>query len=109
MVKNIVLGFASIALAVVSAANSYHVTFYQPVMIHGSELQPGDYKLELNGTTATIKQGKTEAQAPVTIQNDDGRKFLQTSVFLHGMQVEEIRIGGTHTRVVFDKTTNATN
>jgi len=28
---------------------------------------------------------------------------------LNGMQVEEIRIGGTSTRIVFDKTSNATN
>jgi hypothetical protein len=109
MVKNIVLGFASIALAVASAASSYNVTFYQPVMIHGSELKPGDYKLELNGATAIIKQGKTQTEAPVTIQNDDGKKYQRTAVRLNGNQVEEIRIGGTHTRVVFDKTSNATN
>ena len=37
------------------------------------------------------------------------QKFPRTAVRLNGMQVEEIRIGGTHTRVVFDKTSNATN
>ena len=108
MVKNILLGFTSIALAVASAASSYNVTFYQPVMINGSELKPGDYKLELKDKTAVIKQGKTVTEAPVKIEND-GQKFQRTAVRMNGTQVEEIRIGGTNTRVVFDKAGNATN
>jgi hypothetical protein len=108
MVKNILLGFASLALAVASAATSYDVTFYQPVMINGSELKAGDYKLELRDKTVVIKQGKTATEAPVKIEND-GQKYQRTAVRITGMQVEEIHIGGTNTRVVFDKTSNATN
>jgi len=108
MVKNVLLGFASVALAVATAASSYNVTFYQPVMVNGSELKAGDYKLELKDKTAVIKQGKTATEAPVTVQNDS-QKFQRTAVRLNGNQVEEIRIGGTSTRIVFDKTSNATN
>ena len=108
MVKNILLGFASLALAVASAASSYNVTFYEPVMINGSELKPGDYKLELKDKTAVIKQGKTVTEAPVKVENDS-QKYQRTAVRMNGMQVEEIRIGGTSTRIVFDKTSNATN
>jgi len=108
MVKNILLGFATFGLAIASAANSYNVTFYQSVMINGSELKAGDYKLELKDKTAVIKQGKKVTEAPVTIQNE-AQKFDRTSVRLNGMQVEEIRVGGTNTRVVFEKAENATN
>jgi hypothetical protein len=108
MVKNILLGFASIALAVASAASSYNVTFYQPVMVNGSELKAGDYKLEIKDNTAVLKQGKTQTEAPVKVENDS-QKYSRTAVRLNGMQVEEIHIGGTTTRVVFDKTGNATN
>jgi hypothetical protein len=108
MVKNILFGFSFLALAVASAASSYNVTFYEPVMINGSELKAGDYKLELKDKTAVIKQGKNVTEAPVTVQNDS-QKFERTAVRMNGMQVEEIRIGGTSTRVVFDKTSNATN
>jgi len=107
MVKNFLFGFASVALAVASAATSYHVTFYQPVTINGSELQPGDYKLELKDKTAVIKQGKISTQAPVTVEKE-GQKFNQTTVRLKGMQVEDIRIGGTNTRIIFENS-NATN
>jgi len=108
MVKNILLGFAFFALAIASAANSYHVTFYQSVMVNGSELKAGDYKLELKDNTVVLTQGKTVTEAPATVENDR-QKFERTSVRLNGMQVEEIRIGGTNTRVVFGKSPNATN
>jgi hypothetical protein len=108
MVKNILLGFASLALVVASAASSYNVTFYQPVMINGSELKPGDYKLELKDKMVVIKQGKSTTEAPVTVATDN-QKYQRTAVRLNGMQVEEIRIGGTNTRLVFDKASNATN
>ena len=108
MVKNFLLGFAFIALAVASAAGGYNVTFYQPVTINGSQLKPGDYKLELKDKTVVLKQGKTVTEAPVTIENDS-QKYQRTAVRINGAQVEEIRIGGTSTRVVFDKAGNATN
>ena len=107
MVKNILLGFGSIALVVASAAGNYSVTFNNRVMVNGSELKPGDYKLELKENTAVLKQGKTETEAPVKVQNE-GQKFQRTSVQMNGMQVEEIRIGGTNTRVIFDKAINST-
>jgi hypothetical protein len=108
MVKKMVLGFASLALAIASAASSYNVTFYQPVMINGSELKAGDYKVELKDKMVVIKQGKTVTEAPASIQNDS-QKYARTAVRLNGMQVDEIRIGGTSTRIVFEKTSNATN
>ena len=86
MVKNILLGFTFLGLAVASAASSYNVTFYQPVMVNGSELKAGEYKLELKDKTAVLKQGKTAAEVPVTVEND-GQKFARTSVRLDGMQV----------------------
>ena len=59
MVKNVLLGFITAALAVASAASSYNVTFYEPVTINGAQLKPGDYKLELKDDhTAVLKQGK---------------------------------------------------
>src|SRR5579863_2290972 len=108
MVKTFLLGFASLALVVASAASTYNVTFYQPVMVNGSELKPGDYKLELKDKTVMIRQGKSITEAPVTVATEN-QKFQRTAVRLNGMQVEEIRIGGTNTRLVFDKPTNATN
>ncbi|MGA2213128.1 MAG: hypothetical protein ABSH31_07610, partial [Bryobacteraceae bacterium] len=102
-------GFATAALAVASAASSYSVTFFQSVTVNGTELKAGDYKLELkdNGM-AVIKQGKVMTEAPVKIETEN-QKFARSSVRINGNQVEEIRLGGTTKRVVFEKSGNATN
>jgi hypothetical protein len=94
---------------VASAASSYSVTFFQSVTVNGTELKAGDYKLELkdNGM-AVIKQGKVMTEAPVKIETEN-QKFARSSVRINGNQVEEIRLGGTTKRVVFEKSGNATN
>ena len=108
MVKKSILAFATFALAVASAASSYTVTFFQPVVINGQSLKAGDYKVQLEGDKATLKQGKSVTELPVKVENSDNR-FSTTSVRLNGSQVEEIRLGGTHTKLVFEKTGAGTN
>lgn len=109
MAKKSILAFATIALAVMSAAQSYTVTFYQSVTVNGQTLKAGDYKVQFSGDKATIQQGKTTVtEAPVKVENTSN-KFGTTSVRLNGAQVEEIRLGGTHTKLVFEKAGAGTN
>jgi hypothetical protein len=108
MVNKFVIGFTFAALAVMSAANRYSVTFYDPVVVNGTALKPGDYNLEIKENTAIITQGKVMAQAPVKLESD-GKKFNTNTVRISGNRVEEIRLGGTHTRVVFEKAGTATD
>ncbi len=108
MVNKLLFGFASVALAVASAATSYNVTFYDPVVINGAKLQPGNYKVEFNESTATIKQGKSVVQAPVKVESSE-QKFRTNTMRIEGSEVQEIRLGGTHTKLVFEKTGVATN
>ena len=108
MVKRLTFGFGILALAVASAASSYTVTFFQPVVVNGTTLNAGDYKVEVNDNKAVIKKGKTIAESPVKVENNDA-KYSNTSVRLAGSQVEEIHLGGTHTRLVFEKNGVATN
>ena len=54
MVKNVLLGFATAALAVASAATSYSVTFYQPVTVNGAQLKAGEYKVELKSDCRVV-------------------------------------------------------
>ena len=57
-------------------------------------------------------QGKTVAESPVKVETDTA-KFSTNSVRLSGAEgsrvLSEIRVGGTRTRLVFDKTGDATN
>jgi hypothetical protein len=104
MVKKLALSLSVFALAVASAASKYTVTLYQPSIVNGTELKPGDYKVEVNDNTVTISKGKQSVQAPVKTETADS-KFSSTSVrYLNGdgkYRVQEIRIGGTNTKLVF--------
>ena len=103
--KKLMFSFATLALAVASAASSYHFSIFQPSTVAGKELKPGDYKIELNGDKATIKVGKQTLEATVKVESGT-EKFSETSVRYNSadgkMLVQEIRLGGTKTKLVFN-------
>jgi len=107
VVKQILFGFATVALAVASAASGYDVKFFEPVTINGSKLQPGEYRVEVNGGNAVIKRGKMVAEAPVKVENSE-QKYSSNTVRIEGDRVSEIGIAGTHTKLVFDNSGVAT-
>jgi len=103
--KKLLLSFATVALVVASAAGSgAKVTLFEKSFIGGEELKPGDYKIEVNGDKATIRNGKQVVEA--TVKTETGsEKFGATSVRYANAdgkyRVQEIRIGGTKTTLVF--------
>ena len=109
MKKALTLMFA-IAVGAAYAASSYHVTLYKPTTINGTQLKPGDVKLELQGDKVIVKQGKTTVESNVTVQNGS-QKFMDTSVGYDGEssnnQVQEIRLGGTTTKLLFGSSEKA--
>ena len=96
--------FLTVGLMVASAA-SYNVTLFQPSTVAGKELKAGDYKLSIDKDKAIISIGKEKIEASVRIETAD-TKFSSTSVRYTSqdgkMKVQEIRIGGTNQKVVFN-------
>lgn len=103
--KKVLLTFATLALAVASAGSSYKVTLFQPSLVGGQELKPGDYKIEVKDNKAIITRGKQSVEANVKVETASD-KFSSNSVrYLNGdgkYRVQEIRLGGTNTKLVFD-------
>jgi hypothetical protein len=100
-----VVCFGAIAVAFASAGERYNVTLHQTTLVSGTQLKPGDYKIEVNGDKATISSGKNSVATPVKVENGD-QKFSATTV-RYGIaggnyQIDEIRVGGTKTKLVFD-------
>lgn len=105
MTTKILLSFATLALAVSSAASSYRVTLFQPSIVAGTELKPGTYKITLNENKAVISSGKTSVEAEVKSETADAKYPSTTVRYTNGdgkYRVQEIRLGGTSTRLVFD-------
>lgn len=99
--KKVMLAFATLALAVVSAeTRAYHVKIYDPVWAGGNELKPGEYTVEVNGDKAVFKSGKTVVEVPAKMEQGDS-KFGRTSVRMDGeKKIKEIEFGGSKSRIV---------
>ena len=111
MFKKLVVSFALAGAAIVSAAAAHRVTLYEESVVNGTTLKPGDYKLVIEGGKAVLSAGKLKLEAPVSIQKAD-TKYGTTSVRYSAgggkqQRVQEIRVGGTDTKVVFDAGTGA--
>ena len=101
MIKKLSIGFVAITLAVASGATSYKVTFFQSSVINGTELKPGEYKVEIKDDKAVLWQGKNSTEVPVKIESTDQKNRATAVRYGSGSHVEEIRIGGTKTKLVF--------
>ena len=101
MITKFMLGIGVFALAVASAATSYRVTFFSPANVAGTDLKAGEYKLEIKDGKAVLKQGNTVVEAAVRVETAD-KKFADNAIKYEGSKVQEIRIGGTTTRLVFE-------
>jgi len=91
-------------ISVAYAASSYHVTLSRPATVNGTQLNPGDVKLELQGDKVILKQGKTTVESNVTVQNGP-RKFELTTVGYTdegSTLLRDIRLAGTTLKLLFD-------
>jgi len=93
-------------LAGLAFASTNRFTLSQPTLINGTELAPGHYRFELQGQRIiTMQHSKAAAESPVKIENGS-EKYASTSVTIDTSggqnRLEEIRVGGTHVKLVFD-------
>lgn len=101
-----VIAFAGIAMA---AGKTYSVKLFDPAMFGDTELKPGEYRVEVNDQTAIIKSGKIKKEAAVKVETSD-TKYDNTTVRLSSgakPQIQEIHIGGTRTKLVFNESAKA--
>lgn len=97
------IALAALTLGAVGQAATYHVTLLKPTVISGTELKPGDYKLEVNNDTAVISHGKQSVEAKVKTESVDKKYDSNTVKYqLEGekYKLQEIGIGGTKTKLV---------
>jgi hypothetical protein len=100
MMKRLLFSFSTVAVGVAFAVSSYHLTLFDQSSLAGKSLKAGDYKLELNGNSVALKQGKATAEAPARIETA-GKKFSSTMVRYNDQrEIQEICIGGTNKKVV---------
>lgn len=104
MTKKVLFVFLALAISV-ACAKTYTVTLFQPSVVAGTELKPGEYRLELSDNTVVLKNSKHSVETKVTVENADS-KFGATVVRYSGGEdnpkIQEIRLGGTKLKLVFN-------
>jgi hypothetical protein len=92
--------------ASLASAKTYTVRLYDPAAIGNHQLKTGEYRLEINGDHVLLKGAKTVAEFTVQIENE-ARKFDNTTVTVSkeggSAQIQEIGIGGTKTKLLFNR------
>jgi|SRR5579884_996522 len=96
----------ALAAAGIASAATYNVTLLDPTMINGTELKPGDYKVEVEQDKATFHKGKKAVEAPVKVENASN-KYASTTL-RYGTSTDgkrtlrSIQVGGSTTNLVFE-------
>jgi hypothetical protein len=90
------------ATAFASSDKPFKITLTQDSIVEGKTLKAGDYKVSFENGTAMIKQGKDVIQVPAREENDAMKFESNSLVYQDDGKLSEVRIGGTHTKIVFD-------
>ena len=111
MNNSIRIAVLSAAAAALASAATYRVSLPTDANLAGQDLKAGDYKIDVNGDTATVKGSGHTVDAKVTTQTT-ATKNDSTAVKMVQVDgkytVQSIQIGGKAITLVFDsaKTTN---
>jgi len=104
MMKKVLFLFTVlVGLAALASAKSYSLTLYEPSVIGGTELKPGDYTLELKEEKVVIRKGKHMGEAAVKVETADNKYSSTTVRYSNGdgkYHIREIHLGGTNMRLV---------
>lgn len=100
--KKVVLSFVALGTLAFAANDTFKVNLLQDSVIEGKALKAGEYKLSFENGTAVFKQGKEAVEVPARQENQASKVSTTVLQYQDGTNLQEIRLGGTHTRIVFD-------
>ena len=102
MKTKLVLCLTTLGLALASA-KSYSIDLFGPTMAGTTQLEAGKYNVEVLDQKVVISKGKVRVESPVTVGTSDA-KYDSTRVVLSvngdKRKIQEIRLGGTTTKLV---------
>lgn len=106
LLVSLLLASAGLASNALAAAEIYKVSLAQPSMICGKKLPAGDYKLMVDGETASFQMGKTVIDVPVKRieSNEMATHTLVRYQTLDGVyRIREVLPKGTQMKLTFSE------
>jgi hypothetical protein len=103
MKNMLALSFVALGMTAFAASNnSYKVELLQDSVIEGKSFKAGEYKISLQNGTAMIKQGKEVVEVPAHEEAQPQKVYSTVIKYKDGTNVQEISVGGTHSKIIFD-------
>jgi len=104
--KKALVSLLFLGLGLAYAGSSYRVDLYRSTVVNGTEFKAGECKVELHDNKLVFKQGKISAETTVKTETNS-TKFPSTTVGYvgegPGNELQEIRLGGTTTKLIFEQ------
>lgn len=90
--------------ATLGLAADYTLKLVEPLVVQGTELAPGDYKVRVDDSNVRIYSNKQSVDAKANVETAE-RKYDNTSIGYNNgdgkRQLREISFRGTKTKIVF--------
>ena len=98
--KMLVLSICSVGLLFGQAEAHFKLSIQSPIIVAGTKLKPGDYKVDVEGAEASFKLDGKVTKVPASLQAE-ARAYKDTTMEASDSNVRAIHIGGTVMTVVF--------
>ena len=104
--RKLTLLLMTVALGVVTAAGqSYKFEITSPTWVGNTELQEGNYRIEMNGDKAIIREGHDVVAEVPAMMEHNATKYNYSSLSVshadaNKPMLDEVRVGGTDTKIV---------
>jgi hypothetical protein len=101
MLKKMFATFVTVGtMAAIAATGSYKVNLMQNSVLEGKQLKAGTYRVQVENNMAMLKRNNKTVQVPAR-EETASQKFNNTQMVYTNNNLQEIDIGGTHTKIVF--------
>jgi hypothetical protein len=103
MNTKLLVGFLALGLtAAFGAKNSFKVNFLQDSIVEGKTVKAGTYKVAVENGNAVMKQGKESIEVPAHEITTPNKFESNELTYTNNTTLQDIAVGGTHTKIVFD-------
>lgn len=110
MLKKIAITLVAAGAIVASAASgTFKISIFQDSVVDGKQVKAGDYKVEMkDNNTAVLKHGKEVVELPAREETAPSKFDTTELQYTNNNDLQEIRVGGTNTKIVFSGANAAT-
>jgi hypothetical protein len=100
IMKMLLLSICSVGLVFGQAEAHFKFSVQAPIVVAGTKLKPGEYKVDVEGSEASFKLDGKVVKVPASLQAE-ARAYKDTTMESSDNNVKAIHIGGTVMTVVF--------